>query len=450
MNLARPEGSAPLKILVPSLHRLSTIARAAGGSAGSIALRGSSIVSNIAAVGLAIRLLGPERYGQYVLLIAAAAWLGLAMLGTGENYTKSLVKVRAGARDPQARPLAQATLLYSTMGAAGATLISIAGLTGLMVLALADRTIFIAGMILLVGTSVSSPLVMASSALVAEGRITFDALFKLLQPLSLLAMVGVAYLLPPIAPGTMLIILAAAHALSVAGTRVAAFLATFQVKPLLRNLLSTPIGPVARATWPFLIIQLAAMLSFQTDRFLVSSFSSFSELASYDLLFRIFSAVYMVFSIPLLHIWRLVGTSWHDADMLRLKRVMGLYFGGGALFWIAVTLAAVLLAPLVIEVFSGDTVTALAWPVTALIGAFFLVRGTTDVLTLSLYAMEQERKVLPFVIAHGVTNVAFAAAGGALGGVAGLLIGQIVSFVLSTQLPFLFLISRQLRRGLAA
>lgn len=440
----------PVRRSLPSFAQLASLGRTVGGSAGSIALRGFSIASNIAAVSLALRLLGPERYGQFVLLMAGAGWLALGMLGTAEYFTQALVKFPGGVHDAKALPLLRANLLYCLMGAGGSAVIGVAALLVLSLVMPLEPAVIAAGIILLAGMAVSQPLSMASSALVAQGRIGFDAVFKLLQPLSFLAMVLAAYLLPAISSATMLIVLSAAYGLSWLVTRAWAFLVTFEIKPLLRGLLSAHVGPVAKGAWPFLVIQLAALLSFQTDRFLVSSFSSLGELASYDLLFRIFGALYAVFSIPLLHIWRLVGTSWHAADMARLKRVVLLYAAGSAGFWIAATIAAIILAPYAIALFSGGSVAALPVLVTVLIGAFFLIRGTTDVLTLSLYAMEQEKTLLPFVIAHGVTNVALAALGGALGGIRGLLVGQIVSFILSTLLPFAYLLRRQLRRAGAA
>ena len=426
----------------PRFERIAFLGKAIGGSAGSIALRGFSIVSNIAAVSLSLQLLGPERYGQYVLLMAGATWLALEMLGTGEYFTQILVKQPRGINDPQVLLLVKSNFAYCTLGSVTGAAIGVIGLLILTTIIPLDRPLVIAGLIVVIGSSTSIPLAMASSALIAQGRIGLDAIFKLLQPLSLLAMVTCAYLLPPISPGLMLILLSTAYVISWLITRACAFAMTFEIKVLLRDLFKAPIGPVARGAWPFLVIQLAALLSFQTDRFLISSFSSLTELASYDLLARIFTALYTVFSIPLLHIWRLVGASWQTDDMPRLRRVVRLYSVGAVLFWLAATLAVVLCAPFVIELFSGSSVAALPWSVTALVGAFFLVRGTTDVLTLSLYSMGQEKRLLPFIVAHGLTNVALAAFGGMVGGIVGLLIGQVVSFILSTQMPFMIILER--------
>jgi len=422
------------------------IAQAVAGSAGTIGLRGLSIASNILVASLALRLLGADRYGQYVLLMTTAAWLAIGMLGTTEYLTQALVKVPGGAGSEQAIPLLRANLVYNAIGAAGAAVIALLGLTGLALVMPLDRQLVAAATILLLGSALSQPLSMASSALIAQGRIGTDALFKILQPLLLLAIVGGAYLLPPMPQGRMLILLSIAYALSWLVTRACAFLLTFQGIALLHRLCSADIGPVARSAWPFLVIQIAALLSFQTDRFLVTGFSSLAELTRYDLLSRIFTALYAVFSIPILHIWRLVGSErdGHNPDR---RKVIGLYLMGSIVFWIATTLVVMVSTPLVIRLFSGNTISALPWTVTALVGAFFLVRGTTDVLTLSLYALEQQKTLLPFIIAHGVTNVAFAAAGGALGGINGLLIGQIVSFVLSTLIPFLWILHHRLGKA---
>jgi O-antigen/teichoic acid export membrane protein len=419
------------------------------GSAGSAALRVISIACSLASITLAVKLLGPDRYGQYVLISAIAAWLPIAALGTPERVTQGLVKARQMEELHTADLLLKTGLVLSGLGGLAAAIGALGALACAQPGMAGDRHSFAAGAILLVGSALLTPTLLTSSVFIANGRIARDAGFKVAQPVLFLLLL-VLLLLVDQPGGARLVAVCAAFVGALAASRLWAFARSIPL-PVLRHRFSRAILRDMLATSaPFLIVQIAALLAFQTDRFIVNAFSSTAQLGSYDLVVRIYTAFYTLYSIPLQYIWSGAGPLWARGDGVSLRRYVRRFLLGSMGFWVASSLVVTLAAPLLITLVSGRELPSPGLLVGALVGGFFLVRGTTDVLTLTLYATERQGRTLVWVIAHGLSNVAFAWIGGHYAGIAGVVAGQILSFVISTLVPFYVLVFHSRQPGATA
>ena len=420
---------------LPNLNRRATL-----GSLGSAALRAIAIACNLLAITLVVRLLGPVRYEQFVLITVIAAWLALCALGTPESVTQGVVRARAAGSARAALVLLKSGLVWSLVGAA---LGLVAGLGALVVLQpsmAGDAYSFIAGLVLLATTALLTPTGLVSSVFVADGQITRDAFFKMLQPVILLALLLACLLFVDAAPGLLLIAACGASALALLIARGFAMRAGFSKQTLAVPLPDGALRSMAATATPFFILQIAAMLAFQTDRIIVNQFSATGELGSYDLLVRIYTAFYTLYSIPLQFIWSSAGRMWAAAQHDRLPAHAKSYLVRGGVFWIGCIVLVSLAGPTAIALISGGTLPVPSLGIAILVGVFFLIRGLTDVLTLTLYATGRQRLTIPWIIGHGLSNVALAWVGGLYAGIPGVVAGQIVSFAFSTLVPFYWMV----------
>ncbi len=415
--------------------------RAALQSAITMVMRVGSVACNVAAAGVAVRLVGAERYGQLVLIVALTPWLALCALGTGERLTQVIVSAVHKTTLAQAYPTIRSVFVISgfagLIGALGASAVVVWGLQSGH-----DPAFVIGGIITVAAIALLTPLGVSSPILIGQGLIAKDGFYKLAQPILYLVLSGALLLTEHLTREQAFVALSLAYALSFVASKIMgmvgsggiAFLRHRSSPEVRRNLLQT--------AWPFFIVQIAALLAFQTDRFLVNRFATSAELGSYDFLVRIYAGLYMLFSVPLQHLWRNVAILYEEGEQHGIRRIVGTYAGGSVLFWLSVTALVVGLGPLIVSILSGGRLPLPGLSMILLVGLFFLIRGTTDVFTLTLYATGRQRETVSYGIAHGVAHVVLAWAGGVAFGVVGVLAGQVLAFLLSSFLPFLILAFR--------
>lgn len=408
-------------------------------------VRVASMIAGVAIAAVVVRLLGANAYAYYVLIITASTWLTVAALGTPERTIQELIRLDALGDHAAKLSLLKASLVYSGLGGIAAATISIVVLSVLWTTHGIDGWLYGGALLVLITSALTTPALLASSMLIANEQVFRDTCYKLVQPMLAL---GLAILLLPIGhwpSERLLFVVSASYALSLTVMRL------WSLRELsLRELARIPVewqsvAALARDSFPFLILQLAALAALQFDRFIVTAVGGLEDLASYDFLLRIYTAIYSIFFLALQPIWRRVGTAWAKRDLAQMRTTVIAFLVGSLSFWPFAIGMVTIGGNWVVMMFSGGRVTSPSWTVYLLAGIFFLVRGTTDVLTLTLYSMNQHRRTIPFIIAHGITNVAFGSAGGMIYGVPGMIAGQILSFALSTLLPFLWLVRVVLR-----
>jgi O-antigen/teichoic acid export membrane protein len=134
----------------------------------------------------------------------------------------------------------------------------------------------------------------------------FIVLFKITTPGTLLNL-GIAYF-----SGTLL---------SLLGANVYFFLKRKDLIPSIKDISFTSVRNILNVGGKFFIIQIAAIVQYQTDNVLISRYFSPTDVTQYNIAYKLFNVVMMVFSIIMTPIWSAVTEAKMKNDFQWIKSI---------------------------------------------------------------------------------------------------------------------------------
>lgn len=302
----------------------------------ALAGRGVSTAVAFLAVPLTVTYLGDERYGLWVIISTILSWLTLADIGLGNGLINAVA-----AADGQGRPdLAQryVAITFWTLIVIAATLGLVLGLVWpwlewnawLNVATEQGRAELGLALAIAMGlTLINLPLSTASRVLVAyqEGALAnyWTATGSMLGLLGLLIATQTRAGLPALVLGFLggQTLAAAFGALWVFGWHKA------WLQPRLASVSLSESWHFMKTGVEFFLLQIAALVLFQTDNLIIARFIGPAEVTGYSITYRLFSTVALLHSLALAPLWPAYAEAAARGDWAWVRRAFSWTLIGG-------------------------------------------------------------------------------------------------------------------------
>jgi O-antigen/teichoic acid export membrane protein len=411
------------------------------GAASALAARALAAMTAFAAVPLTLSYLGPERYGAWLAMVSLLAWLSLTDLGLGSGFANAVTEAFARNRpDLIRRHVANGLIL--TAGIAKAAIIAAillvpavnwAGLLGLGTptgRAEVPAAITVAVVIFLAGM----PLAMAPRLLTAcgEGHLA-NAWAAAGNLLALLAL-----FLVTCRPGPMLRLV-----IAVAGARLlvaAACLAWLLIihRPALRprraDLRPAAMPVLLRAGGQFFIIQILALIVFETDALIAGHYRGAASIPAYSLAYGLFAYTGLPQSLAFSYLWTAYADAMARRDIAWLQAMFRWTFFAGMAFTSVTALVLIPVAAPFIHWWTRGAVTPGRTLILWLAG-WSVVHAATNPHACLLAAASRLRAQIIYSAAAAVCNVALSIDLVERYGLSGLIAATVISYAVFICIP---------------
>jgi len=319
------------------------------GVATSLGNRLLGIVIGFVSVPLTIGYLGQERYGAWIAIGAILAWVGLADLGLANGLTNAVTTDASKDRPDRVRMhvsnfLFLMVVLSAAVGAVIAALWrlpnwqSVFGLRDLAVVAEVRTSLAVALALFLARL----PLAVANRIYIAyqEGHIGnyWGAAGNLLSLAALIAVTRTSGGLPWLVfalSGTPLLVEIASTCWLFGRHRPA-------LRPSWRRIDRSAFGEVVKVGWQFFLIQIMALVTFQTDVLVIAHFLGSLAVPAYNLTYQLFNYATLPQALLFPYLWAAYNEAIARGDIPWVRRALRWSLVGG-LAW-SVAAAAVLVA----------------------------------------------------------------------------------------------------------
>jgi O-antigen/teichoic acid export membrane protein len=419
--------------------------------------RGVGFLVSFLSVPLTIGYLGRERYGVWILLSSLLAWVGLTDLGIGNGLRTAIASALGSGRPDLVRTL---------VSTAFALLCTIAAVLGL-VAAVAWPWINWAP---LFGITTED-----ARAEVGPAIATSFAFFLLAFPLSITAVTYGALqegkiqnywgIVGNIASLVALIVVTRTHGglvwlvIAISGTGLIVNILSGvwlfgRYKPLFaprpQAVQLSSVRRLLQAGGTFFLIQIVALVIFQTDNFIVARFAGSANVPSYSLTYTLFSYSYLPQTILFNYLW----VAYADAIARRdigwvartLKRNLSLSLG----FTLAAVVPLIFIARPFIRLWTRDAVVPpvdlVAW-----MAAWSMIYAFCSPIACLLAAADHMKAQLAYSAVSAAANIVLSIVLIKSWGVTGVIAGTVISYIIFICLPAAIdtaLLLRNLRNAL--
>jgi len=305
----------------------------------SLGNRVIGVVVSFVSVPLTIGYLGPERYGAWVTIGSLLAWLGLSDLGLGNGFSNAINTALGQGRTDLARTHVSNAIFLLSLPALVVALafyflwpaIDWSNFFGLAS-AQAKSEIGPATALALAIVLLQIPLSMTGRIYMAlqEGRIVnyWNAAGNLLSLLALLVVTqtqgGLPWLVVAVSGMSLL--------LSCANTAWLYLVHKPQLAPAFRYVDFREMRSVAHVGGQFCLIQIMALVTFQTDNFFVGHFLGAANVPQYSLTYTLFNYTSLPQNIFFAYLWTAYNEAIARKDIAWVKKAFRLNLIGGGLF----------------------------------------------------------------------------------------------------------------------
>jgi O-antigen/teichoic acid export membrane protein len=377
----------------------------------NLGTKGVSILVSFLSVPLTIRYLGPEQYGAWVTIGSLLTWLALTDFGLGNGLTNAVTTAAGKDRPDLARMhLSNGTFLLT----------AIAGVTGLVVLAAwpfidwaalfgiksaAARAEIGPAMAAAIGIFLLQfPLGMAAKVYLAyqEGRIGnyWGAAGNILSLVALLIVThthgGLIWLVIALS-GTSLMV-------NIANNLWVFVLHRPILSPRLRHVDFGAMRSLGKVGGKFFLIQIMALVVFQTDNLVVGHYLGSARVPEYSLTYTLFNYTSLPQTALFSYLWAAYTEAIARKDIAWVSRTFRLNLGLGMVFTAVAVLAIAFVARPFIGWWAGPTVV----PSTALIAwmaAWSLINAFTNPIACLLASAAHLRAQIIYSAFSTVSNI---------------------------------------------
>ena len=390
-------------------------------------------------VPILINYLNPEGYGLFITITSVANWIQLGQLGMGSGLINALIK--CDAEDDRASAQKYVNSLW--LGLAIALLILSLLLFGSFPFTPWNKLFPIddSQLAIQVPQTVAFTLVTVLFGILMTplGSIynAYQEQYKLNLWGNLQGIVGLGA-----------VVLATQLQSNMAGISLAIGLATLLVnganyfclikwdKPFLIFDIKSISVAAFRSLWSssvsFFLIEISALLVFQTDRFLILQFSDSVEVTKYTLASTIYLSFYSVYFLFLQPLWPAFGEAINRGDIDWTRRVFNRINFLSTIGMILLIVVVLMVGPYIIELWTGRSDVEPDKLLLAILGFYFLIRVFTDVHSIIMFSLDKQRELLWATFSHGFLNLVLGIVLGKEYGVHGIASASLLSFALSS------------------
>ena len=396
--------------------------------------KGISMLVSFLSVPLTIRYLGPERYGAWVTIGSVLAWLALTDFGLGNGLTNAVTTAAGEDRPDLARMhLSNGTFLLTVIAAATGVAALAAwpfidwgalfGVTGEQARAEIGPAVAAALAIFLL----QFPLGMAGKVYLAyqEGRIGsyWGAAGNILSLVALLVVTqtegGLVWLVIALS-GTSLLV-------SLASNLWVFVLHRPTLVPRLRHVEFGAMRSLGKVGGKFFLIQIMALVVFQTDNLVVGHYLGAAHVPEYSLTYTLFNYTSLPQSALFSYLWAAYTEAIARKDIAWVSRTFHLNLALGMVFTAAAVAALAVIAKPFIGWWAGPAVV----PSTALIAwmaAWSLINAFTNPVACLLASAAHLRTQIIYSAFSTVANIVLSIVLVQRWGVEGVIAATVISY----------------------
>ena len=403
-------------------------------------------------VPLTIGYLGRELYGAWVTIGSFMAWAALTDFGLGNGLTNAVTTAAGQDRPDLVRAhLSNGLVIMSAIAGTGALLLALAwpyvdwagalGVTGSDARAQVGPAVAVAlGVFLL-----SMPLSMAGRVYLAyqQGRIgnywgmagnvlSFAALIVVTRTQGGLVWLVFAISVTP-------------WAVNVASNAYMFFRHRPDLRPHWRYVDVPAMRALGRVGGSFFLIQIMALVTFQTDNIVIDRFLGASHVPEYSLTYSLFNYTSLPLSILFSYMWVAYTEAIARKDIGWVRRAFGLHLWGGTLFTLAATAVLVVVAKPFIAWWAGADVvpsTELVW----WMACWAVINAFTNTIACLLAAASHLKWQTIFSTFMAASNLALSITLVQRIGVTGVIVGTDIAYLVFICVPTFIIVRRLLRR----
>jgi O-antigen/teichoic acid export membrane protein len=430
-------------------RRLASIVQ---GVVTGLASRVVGIFVSLLSVPLTIGYLGPERYGVWVLLSSLLAWVRLADLGIGSGLTSAIARA-LGSERPD--------LVRAHVSTAFALLTAISVVLGLFVVLAWPWIDWSA----IFGINAEDARLETPPAVAAS-----IAIFLLVFPLSI---VGTSYnavqegklanywgMAGNIASLFALVVVTHTRGglvwlvIAVSGTGLVMNILSGVwfftrcrpgMAPQIRAIRRESIRGLMQVGVPFFLIQIMALVVFQTDNLIIGHFLGAAQVPSYSLTYSLFGYTSLIQSIGFNYFWVAYTDAIVRRDIDWVRRTFRLNLASSLGFTLAAVVPLIFIARPFIKLWAGAAVVP-SLDLVLWMAAWSMINALCSPIACLLAAAAHMRAQVIYSAVSAIINIALSIYLVGLWGITGVVAGKVISYMLFICVPASIDISLLLRK----
>jgi O-antigen/teichoic acid export membrane protein len=184
-------------------------------------------------------------------------------------------------------------------------------------------------------------------------------------------------------------------------------------------------------SFSFFLIDIAAVLAFQFDKFVLLHYGGPGQVARFEVATRPFLLASMSLGLLLTPLWPAIGEAVHRGDPRWAKKVVLKVAYSSAALMAVLALVMVAAGGLIVRLWTGRTDVTPGALLFGMIGAYFVVKAWTDTQTVVLYGLGGQRRMLWVALIHGATTLVLSLVLGRLYGIYGVASASLLGFLLT-------------------
>lgn len=403
----------------------------------SFVIKGLNIAAGLILVPLAINYLNPTKYGIWITLSSIIGWFGFFDIGLGNGLRNRFAEALATGKEKLAKVYVSTTYAILSLIITGILVLFYAinpFLNWSTILNAGDEVVFRAELSLLalvVFTFFCLRFVfkLITTILTADQRPAKAAFFELLGKSIALVLI---FFLTKTTDGSLLylgIAMSSAPVFVLLLSSIWFFNGRYRAyRPSFKFVDFGKAKDLLNLGIKFFIIQIAAVLLYQTNNIIISHLFGPTQVTPYNVAFKYFSILMMGFSIIITPFWSAFTEAWAKNELGWIKRSMQKLIGLWGLLLIAGVVMLVS-SKWVYSVWVGDKVTV-PYTISALVAVWVLLNAWNGVYSHFLNGLGKIKLQLYLGISVAVINVPLAILLGLRIGIEGVLLANVVLAVM--------------------
>lgn len=292
-------------------------------------IKGLSVVISLLYVPLTLNYLNPTRYGIWMTLTSIVAWMGIFDIGLGNGLRNKLTEVLAvGDKEKAKKYVSTAYAMLSIIVVSVCILFFIANhwINWSLVLNTSEtygEELKTLALIVVILFGLKFVLNIISTVFTADQRPAFGSIFEVIG--SAIGLLIIWFL--TITNKTSLVTFGLATMLTPVIVYFGASLVFFKykyayIRPSLNSIDLSHAKDLAGLGLQFFVIQIAVLVIFQTSNILIAQFFSPAEVTPYNIVFKYFSILTMVWGILMTPLWSAFTQALAQNDFEWIKKTI--------------------------------------------------------------------------------------------------------------------------------
>jgi O-antigen/teichoic acid export membrane protein len=178
----------------------------------------------------------------------------------------------------------------------------------------------------------------------------------------------------------------------------------------------------------FFIIQIGALVLFQTDNIVITQLFSPREVTTFNIAFKLFSVIIMAFSIIIAPLWSVFTEAYTNKDFEWIKRTLS-KLRKIWLVLVLITISTLIISPLIFKLWMGDKV-KIPFSLSVALSFYIIVCSWQNIHVYFLNGIGKIRLQLYLVVVSGLLNIPIAIVLGRAFGLAGVTLSNAILFTI--------------------